>query len=224
MNIGPYQIKGDGTVRTVHPKVMPGRLTGTARHLTDPKNKIMISTMEEGLYSLDVNTLEVTEHIKDGNRQKAVGNGVNSKLPGYHGKGLYSGQGRAVHSNNGEKGRMALTKPDVPSGALGQWFGEGDWQLVRRNQFTEVTGPGGVYGNTNPKTDPIWAMGWDYRSVILMLLDNGKCIRTACQREVIHTMEHTGGTLNGRVSAILKRTHYWLRCTEHFGTSLKHLT
>ena len=40
-------------------------------------------------------------------------------------------------------------------------------------EFTEVTGPGGIYGNSK-ETDPIWAMGWDARSVILMLFDEGK--------------------------------------------------
>ena len=44
---------------------------------------------------------------------------------------------------------------------------------MRRNQFTEVTGPGGIEGNADPENDPIWAVGWDYRSLILMLLDNG---------------------------------------------------
>ncbi|MEI6514365.1 MAG: hypothetical protein WCO77_00175 [bacterium] len=61
--------------------------------------------------------------------------------------------------------------PAIPSGALGEWIGSGDWRLVRRNQFTEVTGPGGIYGNQNPEKDPIWAVGWDFRSVILMILD-----------------------------------------------------
>ena len=92
LNIGPYLIKKYGTVRTINSKKMPGHLTGTVRHLTDPKKKIYIATMEEGLYSLDVNALEVTEHVK------SVGNGVKSKLPGYHGKGLYSAQGTLVYS------------------------------------------------------------------------------------------------------------------------------
>ncbi|MDD7983533.1 hypothetical protein PQO01_01045 [Lentisphaera marina] len=173
LNIGPYFIKMDGTVRTLDPKKMPGRHTATARHLTDPENKVYIATMEEGLYSVDVNTLEFTEHIKDGNRQKAVGNGVKSKLPGYHGKGLYSGQGFLIYANNGEHGRAAMTRPDTSSGALASWQGEGDWKLIRRNQFTEVTGPGGIYGNAK-ESDPIWAMGWDYRSLILMLLQDKK--------------------------------------------------
>ena len=30
-----------------------------------------------------------------------------------------------------------------------------------------------IYGSNNPETDPIWAVGWDDRSVILMLLDGG---------------------------------------------------
>jgi hypothetical protein len=36
-----------------------------------------------------------------------------------------------------------------------------------------VTGPGGIYGNSNPETDPLWAVGWDFRSLILMVLDKG---------------------------------------------------
>ena len=78
-----------------------------------------------------------------------------------------------VYSNNGEHGKSALTDPTTTSGALASWQGKGDWSLVRRNQFTEVTGPGGIYGNSK-ETDPIWAMGWDARSVILMLFDEGK--------------------------------------------------
>ena len=171
--IGPYFIDKDAKVRVIHPKKMPGRHTGAARHLEDPAGKVYIATMEEGLYSIDVKTLDVTEHIKDGNGQKAVGKGVKSKLPGYHGKGLYSGQGFLIYANNGEHGNSARTNPTTTSGSLAFWQGKGDWTMIRRNQFTEVTGPGGIYGNES-KDDPIWAMGWDYRSLILMLLDGGK--------------------------------------------------
>lgn len=62
----------------------------------------------------------------------------------------------------------------MSSGALGSWKGTGDWNLVRRNQFTEVTGPGGIYGNEDPANDPLWAVGWDARSLILMCLDGGE--------------------------------------------------
>jgi len=172
LSIGPYLIDSTRTVRVLDPKKMPGRLTGTARHLTDPANKIYIATMEEGLYSVVVKTLDVVEHIKDGNKQPKVAQGVESKLPGYHGKGLYSGQGFLIYANNGENSPLARERPDIPSGALASWQGKWDWTLIRRNQFTEITGPGGIYGNEKPESDPIWAMGWDARSVILMLLEN----------------------------------------------------
>lgn len=176
--IGYHAISEEGTVRTIPAKSMPGRLTGAARHLTDPANKIYTATMEEGLYELDVKTLEVKELIRDGNVSDTKGydlpeKGLHSKLPGYHGKGLFTGQGRLIYANNGERGNVQ--DPTIPSGALGEFRGEGDWQLVRRNQFTEVRGPGDISGgNPNPETDSVWALGWDYRSVILMLLDGGK--------------------------------------------------
>ena len=48
---------------------------------------------------------------------------------------------------------------------------------MRRNQFTEVTGPGGIDGNAQPQNDPVWSIGWDHRSLILMLLDGGAVAR-----------------------------------------------
>ena len=139
-------------------------------HLDDPQNKVYYATMEEGLYEVDVNTLEVTCLIRDGN-PTAPPVAIISQLPGYHGKGLYSGQRRLVYANNGTNAPRRLVDPAIPSGALAEWLGRGDWQLVRRNQFTEVTGPGGLYGNKHPEDDPIWALGWDARSVLLALLD-----------------------------------------------------
>ncbi|MCU0748886.1 MAG: hypothetical protein MUF13_04995 [Akkermansiaceae bacterium] len=178
--IGPYFIDENRKVRVVSPKDMPGRLTGNARHLTDPAGKIYFATMEEGLYEVDVKSLEVKGLIKDSNPVKPGQTNekspatVASQLPGYHGKGLYSGHGRVIYANNGERGKAAETDPRTPSGALGEWSGEGDWKLVRRNQFTEVTGPGCIEGNAEPDKDPIWSMGWDSRSLILMVMDAGK--------------------------------------------------
>ncbi len=178
--IGPYLIDSGRKVRVIPPKVMPGRLTGNARHLTDPAGKVYFATMEEGIYEVDVKTLEPTELFADNQGQighyndTAKGRRLAS-LPGYHGKGFYSGQGRLIYANNGETGGAAKTNPATPSGVLGSWDGKGDrFEVVRRNQFTEVTGPGGIHGNGNPDTDPIWSIGWDSRSLILMLLDGGK--------------------------------------------------
>lgn len=176
--IGPYAIDHTGKVRTIPYSVMPGRHTGNARHLTDPENKIYYGTMEEGFYEVDVRSLAVKELYQDGNNKQQKKNDtdagpVNALLPGVHGKGLYSGQGVMVYTNNGEGTQEALRKFDVEAGVLAEWDGK-DWKTVRRNQFVEVTGPGGIYGNVNAETDPLWATGWDYKSVIVGVRDAAK--------------------------------------------------
>jgi hypothetical protein len=173
--IGPYAIDAAGRVRVIPRTGMPGRLTGTARHLIDPANHVYFATMEEGLYDVDVQSLDVTGLIKDGNGGATSSErpaAIASTLPGYHGKGLYTGQRRLVYTNNGEAGERALRDPRTTSGALAEWRGSGDWSLIRRNQFTEVTGPGGIDG-ARAENDPVWSIGWDHRSLILMLLDGG---------------------------------------------------
>jgi len=94
-------------------------------------------------------------------------------LKGVHGKGFYSGQGVVVYANNGESGQEALEKFDIEAGSLSEWDGK-EWKLIRRNQFCEVTGLGGIYGNSDPENDPIWATGWDHKSVILGVRSGGK--------------------------------------------------
>ncbi|MEX2511581.1 MAG: hypothetical protein WD398_01635 [Cyclobacteriaceae bacterium] len=166
--IGPYAIDASGNVEAIPYDVMPGRHTGNARHLTDPENKIYYGTMEEGFYEVNVHTLEPTLLYEDGNVNRKTGEMSQHAelLDGAHGKGLYSGQGVLVYSNNGEASEEALKKFDIKAGILAEWDGE-NWKEVRRNQFVEVTGPGGIYGNENPETDAIWATGWDHKSVLL---------------------------------------------------------
>ncbi len=169
--IGPYVIDAERNVRVIPYSRMFGRLTGNARHLGDPANKIYFATMEEGLYEVDVHSLEVNRLWTDEQEK----DGRHADLPGYHGKGLYSGQGRIVYANNGEHGPKALVDPSIPSGVLAEWNGRSDaWTVVRRNQFTEVTGPGGIEGNPYGSRDPVWSIGWDHRSLILMCLDKGR--------------------------------------------------
>ncbi|MCU0324423.1 MAG: hypothetical protein MUF45_04095 [Spirosomaceae bacterium] len=171
--IGPYAIDANRSVRTIPYTQAPGRYTGLARDLSDPQNKLLIATMEEGFYRLDVKNLETQMLYQDGNVKEKKHNDTQALLPGAHGKGVYSGQGVMVYSNNGESGPLALKQFDIESGVLAEWNGK-DWKIVRRNQFVEVTGPGGIYGNTNPTTDPIWATGWDHKSVLLATRDNSK--------------------------------------------------
>ena len=174
--IGPYVIDANRNIRVIPVKDAPGRFTGIARDIFDPTNKVVIGTMEEGFYQIDVRSMAVNTLYKDGNQKQREGISKSFEsdlLIGVHGKGLYSGQGVMVFSNNGEQGKQALINPRTPAGSLSEWDGK-DWKLIRRNQFTEVTGPGGIYGNENSATDPIWATGWDYKSMILGTRDHGK--------------------------------------------------
>ena len=180
--IGPYAIDEKGNVRVMKPinddgsTNLYGRLTASARHLFDPAHKIYTMTMEEGVYEIDVDTLKVTELFRDGNIQ-GYGRHDGNLLPGYHGKGGYSGQGRLVYANNGEFSSAAMKDPTTTSGVLAEWNGKPgkeNWKIVLRNQFTDITSKGGIYGAANPEKDPLWAIGWDYKSVILMILDGGE--------------------------------------------------
>ncbi|MGE0143504.1 MAG: hypothetical protein AB7I19_07125 [Planctomycetota bacterium] len=166
--LGPYVIRANGEVRAIPYSRMYGRHTGTARHLTEPENKVVYATMEEGIYEVDVDTLEVKELWADEQRKS----GRKANLPGYHGKGFYSAAGRYVYANNGDHAREAYANPAAPSGVLAEWDGESSaWHIVRRNQFTDVTGPGGIEGSDSDA--PLWSIGWDHRSLILMALDGG---------------------------------------------------
>ncbi|HET7117468.1 MAG TPA: hypothetical protein VFI29_13305 [Hanamia sp.] len=169
--IGPYFIDSNKNIRVIQPEKMPGRLTAVARHLKDPANMVYFYDMEGKLYEANVHTLESTLLFV-------------KPVPGWHGKGAYTAEGRLVLANNGDAENKTFDiKPDTleigstsqneeQKGVLAEWDG-GNWSIVRRRQFTEITGPGGIYGSPNDKS-PAWSLGWDRRSVILMLLDHGK--------------------------------------------------
>ena len=83
LNIGPYFIDGNSNVKVIPWQQAPGRYTGSARHLTDPTNKIYIGTMEEGFYEVDVHTLAATELYKDGNEGRRLHNEDPKNNPPY---------------------------------------------------------------------------------------------------------------------------------------------
>jgi len=189
--IGPYVIDVKGNVRVVQPTKMPGRLTGAARHLGD-SDKVYVATMETGLYELNMKTLDVRTLIRENGKNDGVifaciaktgdvwPQGWNAApvthVPGYHGKGLCSGFGRVFVANNGEDSEDARKNPFVPSGVLADWSEPGkDWRTVRRCQFTEITTADGIIGNEHPNANPVWALGWDAKSVILAVTTNGNC-------------------------------------------------
>lgn len=189
--IGTYLVSSTGAVEYVWISRMPGRLTGAARHLTDPAHKVYVTDMEEALYELDVTDPSKTyTRIRDGHNRKAFedmfkkwnrtpppgwNEAEESTLFGYHGKGTCSGFGKVFYANNGQASAAALKDPRTPSGCLAFWEpGKSNWELIRTNQFTEVTTRDGIYGNEHPGTNPIWALGWDFKSVILTTTDDGE--------------------------------------------------
>lgn len=170
--IGPHFIDANRNVRTLSYSTLPGRYTATAAHLTDPTNRVYMFTMEDGLYDINVNDLTYKIRYPD-----VQGTG-DAFLAGYHGKGAYSGQGLLAVGNNGEPNQT------LPSGVLATWNGTTQgtgttpdrmvsWNQVERIQTCEITGPGGIRGNANPATDPIWTTGFDPEAVILHTLENG---------------------------------------------------
>ncbi|MFZ5830489.1 MAG: hypothetical protein ACOY3P_10390 [Planctomycetota bacterium] len=168
--IGPYFVDSAGNVRALNVKKdLIGRMTAVVRHLTDPARLVYFYDMEGSIYEVDVQTLAVKMLFE-------------KPVPGYHGKGAYTGQGRLIVANNGEtaSGRYRYTKllaggepeNEEDAGALAEWDGQ-QWRIVARRQFTDVMGPGGISGATSD-SDPVWAIGWDKRSVLLMVLDGGR--------------------------------------------------
>lgn len=164
--IAHHLIGANGKIRTISPQDMPIRVTAIARHLTDPANMVYYIDMEGSIWEAEVHTLNVNRLFR-------------KPVPGWHGKGGYTSQGRLVVANNGElhvgdykdvlAGGAAGHKEE--RGVLAEFNGE-KWKIVERRQFTEVTGPNGITGGSDGN-DPIWTMGWDRRSVRLKVLDNG---------------------------------------------------
>ena len=92
--IGPYLIDAQGRVRACDIHKLKLRITGNARHLTDPAHKVYFVGMERELYEVDVKSLDITRIC-----------GLNEgPFPGTHGKGSASAQGRLIVANNGERG------------------------------------------------------------------------------------------------------------------------
>jgi hypothetical protein len=174
--IAHYVIDAQGNVRAVSPEVMPGRITAFTRHLHDPEKWVYVVDMEGMIYELNVHDLEVRKLF-------------HKPVPGWHAKGAYVSQGKLVMANNGEhvagSFRRSVSSEEMKAilkrirarnederGVLATWDGE-YWEVIERKQYTDVTGPGGLYGNSG-EDDPIWSIGWDERSLRLKLLDGGQ--------------------------------------------------
>ena len=172
--IAHYAIDKKGKIRAIDPKKMPGRITAIMRHLTDPKNYVYLLDMEDMFYEVNVHTLEFKKLFQN-------------PVPGYHAKGGYTSQGKVVMSNNGETNSHSwlddhkqwqvskdfLNKDSEDRGCLATFDGK-KWEVIERRQYTEVTGPQGPTPTADGKDLPLWAIGWDKRSLRLQAMENGK--------------------------------------------------
>lgn len=161
--IGPHFISENGTVRTSQ-DLAKHRLTATAAHLTDPKS-VYFLTMEGILFETNVETL-ASKQLFDLTKELDWAKGAY-----LHFKGMHTGQGRVVVTNNTYEEPEHLGTRNA--GRLAEWDGKGKWQILERNPFIEVSGnqrsaANDYYGS------PLFAVGWDKASVILRVLYRGE--------------------------------------------------
>jgi hypothetical protein len=197
LNIGPYFIDASGNVRVIPPSAAPGRHTATAAHLTDPK-RLYIFTMEDGVYDINASDLSFVTRYPDiqgkGDRFLFGYHGKGA----YTGQGrlVVANNGRPNNQNDptGPAGVLATWDGVTVADNGGSYLATNDpnntaeennvnpaaarpdyiagWNQVSKTQHCEVTGPGGIYGNANPATDPIWSTGFDAKSVLLHVMEN----------------------------------------------------
>ena len=168
--IGHHVINESGEARTIQPKDMPGRVTAWARHLSDPMNKVYMYDMEGMLYEVNVKTLAVDKLF-------------HNPVPGEHGKGAYTSQGKLVVANNGisgghdPKNHWVVTPSEKlgpeDRGSLATYDGK-NWEIIEQRQYTDVTGPDGIAPTEESSQKPLWTIGWDKRSLRMQVMDNGR--------------------------------------------------
>ena len=158
--IGPHFIDKQGNVRTCT-ELSKHRLAATMEHLTDPEHKVYFLTMEGLFFECDVHSLEIKklfDLIKE----------LEIPSTGYvHFKDGHTGNGRVVVANNSYDERDFLRTSFA--GRLAEWDGKSrHWTILERTAFISVGGKNSgnfkgksIYGN------PIFATGWDRKSVIL---------------------------------------------------------
>lgn len=153
--IGPHIIDTLGNVRTID-GVKGHRLAATMEHLTD-KNKVYFLGMEGEFFEVDVHTLETKQLF---NLMTELNEPKGSKP---HFKSGFTHHGRVVVGNNSysTKDYNGIQK----AGRLAEWDGK-KWTILEEAPFTEVF-------SARAFGQPMFAMGYDNRSVILKAFING---------------------------------------------------
>ena len=198
--IGPHFIDANRNIRNLPYTSAPGRHTSTAAHLTDPTNRVYIFTMEDGLYDVNVNDLSFITRYPDvqgtgdkflfGYHGKGAFTGQGNLIVANNGRpkdqenplgssGALARWNGTTYADNGNQyfplpainNNSSLENTNGPATGQAQFMA--GWTQDFTVQHCEVSGPGGIKGNANPATDPVWATGFDAKSVVLRVLENG---------------------------------------------------
>ena len=184
--IGPHVIDTDHIVRTVQ-ELVEIRLCGTARHLTDPKNRVYMLGMEGELFEMDVHTLQVT-FLFDLTKELETPGELSC-----HFKDCYTESGRLVVVNND------YSEPDFlgqqSEGTLATFDGK-TWTVVERKPYVGLGGLG-PYGHN------VFASGWDRASAILKVFTGADQTWTTYRLpKASHCFEHKWQTEWPRIRSV----------------------
>ena len=174
MIIGPHVIDASHNVRTVK-QLIDIRCTGTARHLTNPKEMVYMLGMEGELFELNINSLECKLLF---NLNDIIGGEGEFKV---HYKDCYSCFGRLVVCSN--EYHEPDWKGERSAGRLAEWDGR-EWTVLEKKPFVAV------YGRQN-FAGTMFATGWDRASAILKCYtDADKTWRTYRLPKASHCWDH----------------------------------
>ncbi|XP_041350919.1 uncharacterized protein LOC121369905 [Gigantopelta aegis] len=152
--IGPYTVDTQRRVG-VFQDLLQVRVAATAEHLNEPETKVYMLGMDGPLWECDVYNL-TCKQLFDLVQVLDI-NTTAGEQP--HFKAAHTMNGRlVVTSNTFEEADFTGSQH---GGRLAEWEGPGhNWTILERTAFVEVTGRRN-FGKV------IYAVGWDYRSVIL---------------------------------------------------------
>ncbi len=178
--IGPHIIDTEGNVRTFK-TLVDTRITGTARHLTDPQNKVYILGMEGEFFEADVNTLECA-HLADLTKELGT-----SGQHDAHFKDIFCNHGRVVVVNNSYYHKDFID-PEGCDGRLAEWDGQ-KWTVLARTQFNTLGGR--LQGELGKA---IYAVGQDRASAVMNVFLPNTGWKTYRLPKATHTQNHAWTT------------------------------
>nr|KAI8759120.1 hypothetical protein BgiMline_009744 [Biomphalaria glabrata] len=156
--IGAWVIDMEGNIKNFT-QLLHVRVAATAEHLTSPESMVYMLGMDGPLWECDVTSLLCTQLfdlVKELNIPVSEG-----EEPQF--KAAHTMNGRLVVASNTFD--LNDFKGLLHGGRLAEWKGLGNsWTIISDTAFVEVTGRRNL-------GQVIYALGWDYRSVILKVYD-----------------------------------------------------